>query len=103
MGLTDEREKDGYFVPASLVNKLIIAIFGSLVAVGGYMIVWAINDARWKAGQDANISGLRDEIGNLEQDIEDIDERFDEYPPFWLTQQVEKNSEEIQRHEREEH
>ena len=45
----------GYFLAAGLVNKLIAAIILAIISVGGYMIVWALNDAEWKAAQAAKM------------------------------------------------
>ena len=39
---------DSYQISSSLVNRLIAAIIIAIISIGGYMIVWAINDAQWK-------------------------------------------------------
>ena len=49
MTLVQKDEKEHYTVPAPLVHKLIIAIFTSLIAIGGYMAIWAVNDAAFKS------------------------------------------------------
>lgn len=38
-----------YQIPASLVHRLITSIIVAIVTIGGYMILWAINDAASKA------------------------------------------------------
>ena len=102
-GLEEEPDKDGYFVPASLVNKLILGIFASLLSLAGYMVLWAMNDAEWKAHQEGTTDVLQQQITHIESDINSINEKFDDYPPGWLTQQVGDNEKELQRHIREEH
>ena len=47
--------KHGYFMPANLVNKLIVAIITAILTIGGYMILWAINDAAYKTLQETKI------------------------------------------------
>ena len=38
-----------YIISTRLVHWLITTIFTSIIAVGAYMVVWAINDATYKA------------------------------------------------------
>lgn len=44
-----DTRNDGYLIPAPLVNKAILSIIGGIVLIAGYMVVWAINDAAFKA------------------------------------------------------
>ena len=44
-----DTQRDGYLIPAPLVNKAIISIIGSIFLIGAYMVVWAVNDASFKA------------------------------------------------------
>ena len=37
-----------YEIPVSLLNDLIVAIIGSIIGIGAYMVVWAIADAKHK-------------------------------------------------------
>lgn len=41
-------DKNYYAVPAPVVHKLIFSIFVSLFSIAGYLVVWAIADAKWK-------------------------------------------------------
>ena len=49
---TVAKSDDSYVVPATLVHRLIVAIFSSLAMIGAYMIIWAVNDVQWKAKQE---------------------------------------------------
>jgi hypothetical protein len=42
-------EQQTYTFNARLVHGLILAIFASLISIAGYMILWAQNDASFKA------------------------------------------------------
>jgi len=55
-----------YIIPTSLVSKLIIAIFGSLIGIGGYMVVWAINDGRWKTIIDERMASTQSTLKILQ-------------------------------------
>ena len=63
------REGNVYTISAGLVHTAIVAIVGSLLGLCGYMIVWAINDAAWKARVDDKMSHveqqLRNQLGTL--------------------------------------
>ena len=37
-----------YEIPVSLLNDLILTIIGAILAIGAYMIIWAIHDAKHK-------------------------------------------------------
>jgi hypothetical protein len=45
----------GYYLSARLVNKLIFSIFSGIIIIAGYMIVWAVNDGRWKSAQEVKL------------------------------------------------
>ena len=74
----------GYFVPASLMNKLIASIFGAIIAVGAYMIIWAVNDAAWK--------------GIQEQRLIAIEKDLDKLPPIWLQDDVRTLQKDVRDH-----
>lgn len=51
-------EPTTYAIPAELMHMLIYSILGALAAVGAYMVVWAINDTRFKTGVLARLTAL---------------------------------------------
>ena len=53
-----KKADEAYELPARLVHNLIRSIFGTIVIIGGYMIIWAINDAAWKAQLDIRIEKI---------------------------------------------
>jgi hypothetical protein len=38
-----------YSVPAPLVHNILKSVVGAILILGGYMVVWGINDATFKA------------------------------------------------------
>jgi hypothetical protein len=38
-----------YAVPSPLVHRALASIIGGICVIGGYMIIWAVNDAAFKA------------------------------------------------------
>ena len=58
---------DAYRISARLVHNLILAVFGSILTYGGYMAIWAINDASWKAALDERLTNMAFRISALEQ------------------------------------
>jgi fructose-specific phosphotransferase system component IIB len=44
----DEEVATVYQIPAPLVHRLIVAVISGILAIGGYMVVWAINDSAWR-------------------------------------------------------
>jgi uncharacterized membrane protein len=61
----------GYWIPAALVSKLIIAIITAIIAIGGYMVIWALNDAQWKATWQRQIEVNSGRIAHIEQQQEE--------------------------------
>ena len=57
---------DGYLIPAPLVNKAILSIIGGIVLIAGYMVVWAINDAAFKA----TVLGAIERIPVIERNLD---------------------------------
>jgi hypothetical protein len=42
-------DQHGYLIPGALMHKLIVAIIVAIITIGGYMVLWAIADAEFKA------------------------------------------------------
>ena len=62
-----------YLIAKPLVHKAIVSIISGIIVIAGYMIVWAVNDASWKAKQEARIELV---LGEIDQGILDrADER----------------------------
>ena len=57
---------DGYLVPAPLVHKAIWSIIGSLIAIAGYMAIWAVNDAAFKARVEERINQIAKRMERIE-------------------------------------
>ena len=57
---------ENYQLPARLVHNLIRSIFGSILVIGGYMIIWAINDAAWKAALDVRIGQIEETLKGMD-------------------------------------
>ena len=51
-----------YEIPVGLLNDLIMAIIGSILAIGAYMIVWAIADAKHKTAVIGRLKHLEELI-----------------------------------------
>lgn len=64
---TSEAKQRGYFMPASLVNRLILAIVGAILAIGGYMVLWAMSDVAWKSTQELKINEIAKDMGALSE------------------------------------
>ena len=50
-----ERDDDHYRIAASLVHKLIAAIFAALIGISGYMMVWGLDDRAYKVEMTARL------------------------------------------------
>lgn len=83
-----KHSKSGYFLPASLVNKIILSIVGSIIAIGMYMIGWAYNDVQWKTEQEQKFDRVEDKILSLDAKVVQL-------PPPWLTAEVALHREQI--------
>jgi hypothetical protein len=58
-----------YQIDSSLVHKILLSIIASIVAVGGYMIVWAYLDARWKGELDVKMEQIQRYVTKLDDHI----------------------------------
>ena len=58
-----------YQIESSLVHKLIISIITAIVMIGGYMIVWAYVDARWKGELDSKMEQIQRYMIKLDDHI----------------------------------
>lgn len=62
-----ESGDDAYRISAKLVHATIITIIGSLISIGGYMTVWALNDASRNAMLDEKLVNILIRIAELER------------------------------------
>lgn len=62
---------DNYEISAQLVHKLIGAIIAAILAIGGYMALWAISDASWKARMDERWAIVREAISNFDSELDE--------------------------------
>ena len=51
-----------YEIPVGLLNDLIMAIIGAILAIGAYMIIWAIADAKHKTAVIGRLKHLEELI-----------------------------------------
>ena len=66
---TDGNGGRGYYLSASLVNRLIATIFTTILGIAGYMIVWAVNDSTYKSTQEARIDAMVVDIKELKEAV----------------------------------
>jgi hypothetical protein len=64
------RSDDDYRIPAPVVHWLITGIAGSIIAIGAYMVAWAVNDAAWKASLLNRIETIERHITKIETKVE---------------------------------
>lgn len=60
-----------YQIESSLVHKLLMSIIGSILVIGGYMIVWAYLDARWKGELDTRMEQIQQYMLKLDAHIKE--------------------------------
>jgi len=65
-----EQDDDHYSIPSTLVHSLIGTILVSLLAIAGYMVVWAKSDAEWKATLLTKFSMLEGQVTKIDQRVE---------------------------------
>lgn len=76
---------DHYVLNARLVNGLIATIFASLLSIGAYMVVWATQDASRNTLSESRLN-------YIERELQRVDNRFENYPPEYLLNQVNSNT-----------
>jgi len=68
--MAERDAKNGtYVVPAPLVHKLIMAIFASLLAVAGYMAIWAIGDAAFKSEMRTILASQEEQLRRMNASV----------------------------------
>ena len=65
-----KRQAEEYLVPAPLVHRLIISIFAALIGLAGYMVIWALNDVKWKSKQESRLDSIMAEQANMKDLLE---------------------------------
>ena len=58
-----------YQIDSGLVHKILLSIMASIICVGGYMIVWAYLDARWKGELDVKMEQIQRYMIKLDDHI----------------------------------
>jgi len=61
---------DTYIISQKLVNALIISIFGSLLGIAGYMVIWAQTDSAFKADLMARIVFIERDVGSVKTKVD---------------------------------
>jgi hypothetical protein len=67
--MTQQRDNGMYQIPAALVTRLIVTIITSISFVGGYMVLWALNDAQWKGTWQKQIEVNSHRLDALEHKV----------------------------------
>lgn len=62
------RDVDGYTIPAPLVHKLLLCIVTSILGIGGYMVLWGVNDAKFKARVLTELQYLKERVVEIGED-----------------------------------
>ena len=70
---------DSYTIDSSLVNKLIAAIIAAILAIGGYMALWAINDSAWKARMDERWGSVLSVMTQYESSIDKLEDDYQDH------------------------
>lgn len=60
------RDEGRYLVPVALVHWAITSIILGIITIGGYMVIWAVNDASWKASQQEKLSKIESSVVKME-------------------------------------
>jgi hypothetical protein len=63
---TGESGDDAYRISATLVHATLVSIVAGIVSMGGYMIVWALNDVKWKAISEERQTNLIIRVTQME-------------------------------------
>ena len=61
-----------YTISARLVHWGITSIISGIVVIGGYMVVWAINDSAWRARVTTEVNEIHERMEAKRGDIEAI-------------------------------
>jgi CHASE3 domain sensor protein len=66
--MKDDRSDSDEVVQISnkLISLLSSAILGALLAIAGYMVLWAINDSRWKGTMEEHTRNIEYRLSRLE-------------------------------------
>ena len=59
---------DGYVVPAPLMHRIMVAVLSSIIIIGGYMVMWAYNDAAFKSRMLTEMQFLKDRVVEIGED-----------------------------------
>jgi hypothetical protein len=63
-----EDARQTYRIDAKLVNRLITSAITSIIVIGGYMLVWGLNDARFKSRVLIELSYLKERVIEIGED-----------------------------------
>ena len=61
-----ERRPDEYQVPSTLVHRALFSIIGGICLIGGYMVIWAVNDSAFKARIEERLTQIERRIARIE-------------------------------------
>jgi hypothetical protein len=55
-----------YHVPSTLVHRALFSIIGGIVVIGGYMVIWAVNDSAFKARIEERLAQIERRMARME-------------------------------------
>jgi hypothetical protein len=55
-----------YHVPSALVHRALFSIIGGIVVIGGYMVIWAVNDSAFKARIEERLAQIERRMARME-------------------------------------
>jgi hypothetical protein len=56
-----------YKLPSTLVHRAIGSIIGSICLIGGYMVIWAVNDSAFKARIEERLIQIERRMARIEE------------------------------------
>ena len=64
-----------YNIPAPLVHNILRSIVTAIVFLGGYMVVWGINDASFKSQVLTELGWMKDRVVEIGDDQDEHEQR----------------------------
>ena len=67
--------QDGYTVSEGLVTAVLKGIVVSIISIGAYMVIWGINDARFKSSVQTDLEWIKERVGEIGKDQDEHEAR----------------------------
>ena len=72
---TRDPSGEAYRIPAPLVHNILKSIVGAFIFIGGYMVVWGINDAAFKSKVLTELSWMKSRVSEIGEDQDEHEAR----------------------------